>query len=153
MNWCKPSHQVEAVIRQKLDTHKLTSLLKDRLTRPASAAPQLAIPTFKGKEFIDVADIIRCEADGHCTHFYLAKERKVISSKNLGTYEALFAGAAFAPQARFLRIHHSHLINLAFIKAYDRYDNLVQMKNGDKVPIAKRRKNDFINWLKDGRLR
>jgi len=48
----------------------------------------------------------------------------------------------------FFRVHHSHLINLSFVKRYIKGDGgFVIMKDKSKVEISRRRKNEFLEKL------
>jgi DNA-binding LytR/AlgR family response regulator len=45
-----------------------------------------------------------------------------------------------------MRVHQSHLINLAHMKEIDHGDNFVLMTDGSKVEISKRKKKEF-SWI------
>jgi two-component system LytT family response regulator len=48
----------------------------------------------------------------------------------------------------FFRVHHSYLINLKFIQKYIRGEGgEVIMSNGKNIPVARSRKQDFMNIL------
>jgi two-component system LytT family response regulator len=99
----------------------------------------LAVPANFGYEFIIVNNIIRCEASGKYTFFYMNDGRKIISVKNLKEYEALLA-----PEV-FFRIHHAHLININFIKRYHKTKGIVEMEDSIKIPLAARRRREFLS--------
>jgi two-component system LytT family response regulator len=46
-----------------------------------------------------------------------------------------------------MRVHQSHLINLAHMKEIDHGDNFVLMTDGSKVEISKRKKKEFMDSL------
>lgn len=98
----------------------------------------LAVPANFGYEFIIVSNIIRCEASGKYTYFYMSDGRKIISVKNLKEYEALLA-----PEV-FFRIHHAHLININFVKRFHKSKGIVEMEDAMKIPLATRRKKEFL---------
>ncbi|MEI9908772.1 MAG: LytTR family DNA-binding domain-containing protein [Bacteroidota bacterium] len=64
--------------------------------------------------FINIPDIIYCEANGAYTHVYLKDGQKMVASKSLGDFEAQLVSN------KFFRIHHSSLINLNRIKEFQR---------------------------------
>src|SRR5436190_24163711 len=72
---------------------------------------KLSISTIKGLKFLDLNDIIYCEASGNYTIFHL-KSEKYIASKTLKNYEDLLTSF------NFIRIHHSFLINLSEVREY-----------------------------------
>ena len=48
----------------------------------------------------------------------------------------------------FYRVHNSHLINLAYIKAYNKgKGGYVIMDDGSEIEVSTRRKDDFIKKL------
>ena len=54
------------------------------------------------------------------------------------------------PSTDFFKLHQSHLINLAHVKSVLREDGgYALMQDGYKVPIARRRKEEFLKVLKD----
>lgn len=66
-------------------------------------------------EFIEVNDIIRCQAEGNYTDVFLhSPARKITVTKTLKELETQLA------EHNFFRVHHAHLINLAHIKKYSR---------------------------------
>lgn len=99
----------------------------------------LAVPVNFGFEFVSINNIIRCEANGKFTNFFMHDGNKMISIKNLKEYESIL------PQDVFFRIHHSHLININFVKRYHKMNSIVEMEDGIKIPLALRRKKDFLS--------
>jgi two-component system LytT family response regulator len=51
----------------------------------------------------------------------------------------------------FFRIHQSYLINFKYLQRYIRDDGgYVVMRDGRRIPIAKRRKEEFLAKMKVG---
>ncbi len=100
----------------------------------------IGIPTTEGYEFILVNDIIRCEGMQKCTRIITNEKTDLISSYNLGEFKKLL------DKYGFYSPHKSHLINLNMIRKYHKEGNLL-MCNGSWVPVAKRRKKDFLNRI------
>jgi two-component system LytT family response regulator len=49
----------------------------------------------------------------------------------------------------FFRVHKTHLVNLKHVIAYEKTDGgILQLSNGDKIPISRRRKEDVQKMLK-----
>ncbi|MDD5569682.1 MAG: LytTR family DNA-binding domain-containing protein [Bacteroidales bacterium] len=90
---------------------------------------------------ISVSEIIRCESKNNYTQFYLCDGSNVLVSTTLKDYEELLIPFGF------VRIHQSHLVNVDFIKSYDKKRELIQMKDGSDVPISARKKDDLIEIL------
>lgn len=135
--------KAEEAIYKKQDTQRLRLLL-DNLKNPDPGTHRIAIPTIKGREFIPVEDIMHCQADGGSTWLFLKNDRKLFSSQNLGTFEKILPAADTNQNHRFFRIHHSHLINIAFLKKYNNRSSEAEMQNGATLAISQRRKSKFI---------
>ena len=106
------------------------------------AAKKVAIPDMEGITFVQLQEIIRCEADRNYTVVYLDCGTKIVSSKALKEYERLFT------DFNFMRLHHSHLINLNHVKRYQKGDGgLVVMSDDSTVDVSRRRKAVFLEKL------
>ncbi len=105
-----------------------------------SAIPsKLAIPTSDGMEYLNTKKILRLEADGSYTHFFLDDGRKILVSRNLKEYHELLT------DKNFFRPHSSHLINLEFVKKYIRHDGTsIELTDGTQVPLARSKKEMFL---------
>jgi two-component system LytT family response regulator len=104
---------------------------------------KIAIPTMDGFVFMNVEDIIRCEANGAYTNIYSDKNEKITASKNIKEYEELL------PPPIFCRIHNSHLINLNRIKKYSKgRGGTVIMEDGAILEVASRRRDEFLAMFK-----
>lgn len=100
------------------------------------------IPVQQGFVVIRQQEIIRCEADGAYTHFYL-KDRgeKHTASINIGQVESRLG-------MDFMRVHKSHIINRDFILSYSKNEGLiVKMADRYEVPVARTQKDQFFKWL------
>ena len=144
----KAVQKVKETLAKSLNAERMTQLLNN-LDNPKSDTQKITIPNAHGREFILVENIICCSADGSCTWFYLADNRKILSTINLGEYEKLLPNAYSGYANGFYRIHHGHLINLRYIQIVNRRESYVQMKDNQKISIAARRKAAFLDLLKD----
>jgi two-component system, LytTR family, response regulator len=111
----------------------------------AKTPATLALPTAFGLEFIAVQNIVRAEAKGSYTVLFMNNGKSYTVSKALKEYEDLL------PQDIFFRIHHSYLINLRFIVKYHKgKGGVIEMTDKSMMPLAARRKNEFINLFLQG---
>ncbi len=118
---------------------QLNNLLQN-LQKKNETMRKVALHKKEGLIFVPVEDIIRCEASGAYTFFFVKGHGKIISSKNMKEYEAIL------PESIFFRAHHSHMINLGEIKKYHRgRGGFVEMNDGAKIDIAVRRKESFLS--------
>lgn len=94
--------------------------------------------------FIRHADIIRLEASGSYTVFYLENNVKQIASKSLKEYEAQLDPSVF------YRCHNSHLVNLKKVTKFVSQDGFfAQMHDGSAAEIARKNKDHFLDRLKN----
>ncbi len=102
------------------------------------ALGKVALPTQEGFEFIGQEEIIRCESDSNYTEVIL-DDRKIVVSKTLKEVQAMLDEDAF------VRVHHSHLINLRHIQKYQKGSGgTITMANGDAVSVSRGKKSDFL---------
>jgi two-component system, LytTR family, response regulator len=112
------------------------------------AAPnKIPLSTTNGLIFVKIADIMYCESSGNYTHFYLCDDKKIVVSRQLGEYEKLL------PEADFIRIHDKYIIHLTYIKEYIKGSGGdVVLENGKEIPVATRRKEEFMarfeKWIR-----
>jgi two-component system LytT family response regulator len=103
----------------------------------------VAIASIDKIELLKIDDIVYCKAEGKYTEFHLSNGKKILSSKNLGEYKNILeSGSLF-------RIHHSYVINIKHITKITKKDGYYcELINGDKLPIAKRRQDEFLKFIK-----
>ncbi len=93
-------------------------------------------------EFVPVQKIIRIEAAGAYSTFYLDDGCKIMVSKNLKEYETLLSAHSF------MRVHNSHIINLNKVKRMLKTDGgYAMMSDGYSVIISPKKKDEFIRIM------
>ena len=103
---------------------------------------KIALPQREGYEFVDVASIIYCHAEGAYTKVFIENKKQMLISRTLGDVEELL------PPELFHRIHHSSLVNLSFISQFLRTDGgYVVLKNGEKLSVSKAKKEMLMARL------
>lgn len=128
-------------IRLKSFNTQLDKFLEN-LKQVGPAVQKIALPEKNGIILVPVTDIIRCEASRGYTTFILKNRQRVLSSKNIKEYEDLL------PEHTFFRLHHSHLVNLNYIRMYHRgRGGQVEMEDGTLVEVAVRRKDELLARL------
>ena len=104
---------------------------------------KITLPTGNAYEVVLVKDIIRCEANDNYTNVYLASGKKYLVSGTLKHYEELL------PEKDFIRVHHSHLINMNHMLRFLKEDGgYAIMSDGSKVEVSRRKKDEFLKKLK-----
>ncbi|TAF72586.1 MAG: DNA-binding response regulator [Bacteroidetes bacterium] len=89
-----------------------TQLLVENLKTTQKTKHKIALPLLEGFEFVQIQDIIRCQANDNFTDVILKDGRKLMICRTLKFYEELLS------ENGFVRIHKSHLVNIAFAIRY-----------------------------------
>jgi two-component system LytT family response regulator len=115
------------------------NILFQSLYQQAQPSQKIALPTMDGLEFIKAEDIVHCQSEGNYTHIYLKDGAKFLICRTLKETEELLDGH------NFLRVHHSHLINLNHIKKYVKGDGgYVIMSNNTSISVSRSRKEELL---------
>lgn len=101
---------------------------------------KIGLPVDDGIVFTSTDEIIHAEAKGGYTVITLSDGKKIISTKNLKDVESLL------PESSFLRVHHSWIINLKYLKKYYRGKNsYMEMEDGSTIAVSIRKKGNFLD--------
>lgn len=133
---------VDNVVHRKKSRHidmQQLELLLSSLKNPRAPIERLALPSAEGLELHNINDIVRCEAQRGYTYIYLQSGQKILSSRNIKEFEELL------PESIFFRIHNSHLVNLNFVKKYQKgRGGYIEMTDGMQLEVAIRRKDELL---------
>lgn len=103
---------------------------------------KIAIPTLEGLLFFNLGDIVNLEAQSNYTSIHFINHPHLVASKTLKSIEELL------PAEMFFRPHHSHIINLKYVKRYIRGDGgQIEMENGHYVDVSRRKKDEFLKMM------
>jgi two-component system LytT family response regulator len=119
---------------------KLNTLLNNvhSLTRDTK---RLVLST-QGKMYvISLPEIIRCEASGNYTTFYLTDKKSIMVTYPIREYEEILVTYGF------FRSHNSHLVNLQQVERVEKKDNVMIMRDGSRAMISERRMTELISAL------
>lgn len=126
----EPAQQL--VYREQLDALVQELKLGER-------GPRIAVEHAKGIKLFDPRTIAHVEADGNCTVLHFADGTRYLDTRTLKVYEDLL------DPSQFLRVHRSHLINMAHLREYLRDDGQwAVLRNGSRVPVARDRLDAFL---------
>lgn len=116
-------------------------VLKDSL----SGGPfnKIALPASDGLLFIETADIVYLEADGAYTDVWLKNGSKIVVSKKLRFFEEILDG-----RVNFFRSHRSFIVNINYLKKYNKGENALTLDNGKTIVISRDKKSEFEHQLK-----
>lgn len=117
-------------------------ILLAKLQQPAASGARIALPTMEGLQIIPVHTIIFCSSSSNYTILTLKDKQKLTVSKTLKEIEEMLE------EHRFLRIHHSYLVNLDEIKKYMRGEGgTVLMSDGSSVDVSRAKKELLLKRL------
>lgn len=136
---------VDAVNKVKKDieneqTNLNLQILMEDLTHHDNHLHQLVVFDNKGFTIIKLTDLIMCEADGYCTHFYLTGKRKITSTKSMKHYEEMFANQ------QIIRVHRSFLINLSKITGYSKQGE-IKLEDNLTCPLGNNYRRQFLDKI------
>lgn len=135
---------VAKVIEKKKDkTGQLAlQMLLKNLQSPQTLEQSITLSTSDGLEFIPLQQIIRIEASGPYSHFYLKEKKKIIVSRNLKEYENLLTDHGF------FRVHNSHIININEVKRMIKTDGgYAVMSDESNITISPKKKDEFFQAI------
>ncbi|WP_337043216.1 LytR/AlgR family response regulator transcription factor [Emticicia sp. 17c] len=128
---------------EKSKLNEQLSLLLKIWKTPKELPNKLIINSLDGITLLNISEIICLEADGPYTTIFTANDGKIVSSKNLREYEDVLT------EHHFFRTHHSFMVNLNHVKKFIKADNLLVLTNGQTVDVSKRKKEEFLEMLKN----
>jgi two-component system, LytTR family, response regulator len=145
INFLELQAAVEKLKSKNLDASSLSNinmLIKNLSLSAEKSQQKIALPTMDGHIFVNVDDIIRFEAEGGYTYVFLSKGGKILISRTLKDFEE------FVNEDDFVRIHHSHLINIKHVKKYVKGSGgYVIMDDGSEVEVSVRKKDEFFKKM------
>ena len=113
-----------------------------RNIKQPSSQRKIALSYRDGYEFVEVAHIIYCQAEGAYTKVFLDNKKYIVVSKTLGDIEELL------PPDLFLRIHHSTVVNLGYVTHFVRSDGgYVKLQTGESLIVSKSKKDEVMERL------
>ena len=117
--------------------------LMSYLRMQGASTKKVAFPVSEGLEFVVVDDIVRCESEGSYCHIYIHNQSKLFLSKTLKQVSELISSE------KFVRVHHSHLVNMDHVKKYIRgKGGQVIMDDGTSIPVSRTKKDGFLDTLR-----
>ena len=137
---------VQKVERSRKIDNRQMEMLKQYLTPTTKTFPdKIALPHQEGVIFVELKNILYCEADDNYTRFFLANGQKHLVSKTLRDIQEILE------ERNFLRISRQHLINLDHIAKFMKGEgSYVIMTNGTSLNVSRTQNDKLIErfgWL------
>lgn len=131
-----PSHLKRAVARV-VERHTI----RQKAFEDENSGAAISISTVEGFRLVSTKNIIRLEAERNYTWLHIRNESPLLLSKTLSHFEE-----QLQPHG-FLRIHHSHLINPASIRGFQKTTGELVLEDQSMVPISREKKKLLSSFL------
>jgi two-component system, LytTR family, response regulator len=144
--------ELQKAVQKAMETteHPLPQQLEvllHKLSHPKVAVNKIAIPTIEGLQMVLVENIIRCEADRNYTNLFLKNKGKITASRNLKDLEEMLEDYSF------VRVHHSHLVNLNEVEKYIKGEGgYLLMSDKTTVDVSRSRKEILLKKLQSDKV-
>jgi len=130
----------KSVVTKK--TQQNVEVLLENFKRPETEPPKIVLSTAEKINVVKVKDIIRCESDNYYTNYFFIDGKQLLISKTLKENEELLS------DYNFIRPHKSHLINVIYIKSYNKHDGgSIVMTDGSVVPVSRRKREKILEII------
>ena len=140
-----PDRLVDVV--QRSLSRKYDRQLKGRIenlqhSRQQSEPEKIVVNNDQGYHFIQLADLMRLSSDRGTTTFHCHGLPQITVARNIGEFARLL------PEGLFFRCHQSHMVNKNWVFSYLFQDGgTILMRDKTPIPLARARKEDFIQWI------
>jgi two-component system LytT family response regulator len=122
-------------------TEQLEILLQ-KVHHSVTPVQRIALPTVEGLELIPVSSIISCSSRSNYSEFFMKEKQKRTVCRTLKEVEEMLEEHAF------LRVHHSHVVNLNEINKYIKGEGgYLVMSDGSTVDVARSKKEILVKRL------
>ena len=103
---------------------------------------QVILPTLEGFEVIKAEEIVRLQGNGNFTDVYLENGQKKMICRFLKHFSEILSHP-------FLRIHKSHIVNINFIRSYQKGNGgCVTLMDGSEIDVSPSYKEEFLKVFK-----
>ncbi len=128
-----------------LDMQSKIDVLKDSFK--TGQFNRIALPVSEGLLFVEVPDIVYLEAEGAYTNVWLRNGSKILVSKKMKFFEEILES-----RQNFFRSHRSFIVNINFLKKYNKNEASLTLDNGQVAYISRDRKAEFEDLLRQNKL-
>ena len=109
-----------------------------RETKPEKQ--QVILPTLEGFEVVKMEEIVRLRGNGNFTDIYLQNGTKKMVCRFLKHFSDILP-------LPFLRVHKSHIVNLGFVKSYNK-GGFLTLRDHSEIEVSITYKEEFLRNFK-----
>ena len=133
-----PDQLMEAVGKAEKMPSKRLEVLRSNL----GGTQRLALNSQDKIRIVELEEVVRCESHGSYTMFYTRDGESILVTKTLKEYDLLLSDLGF------LRVHQSHLVNMKYIKEFNKSDGgQIVLKDRTDIPVSSRKKTVVMRAL------
>lgn len=136
---------LEVVNRYKKINYNISKIDKlsifiEHLSGGTGANQRVVVPNQNGFEVFSANAITYIKADGAYSEIYsLNTNKATVCSKSLKMFQDILDPKVFH------KCHRSYLVNINYVKSYDRTEGVIYMIDGTEIPLSIRSKKEFAN--------
>jgi two-component system LytT family response regulator len=112
-------------------------IIIDNYRNKSTEAQQIILPTLEGFEVAKTSDILRLKGNGNFTDIYFTDGAKKMICRFLKHFDEIL-------DKPFLRIHKSHIINMDYVKSYNK-GGYVTLRDDSEIELSTTYKAQFLN--------
>lgn len=140
-----PEQLAEAIQRFKQKNRHFSKLRVNTFltnqTNDLEINRKIIFPSRNGYQVIRLSEILFCKAETSYSTIFTLDDGSFTVVSNLKNLEEIL------PSNVFVRCHKSFIINLNFVKSFDKQKGKAILKTGHEVDVASRRIDEFISAL------
>lgn len=122
------------------DLFNRNKVIVENFREPRQEKQQVILPTMEGFEIVKMEEIVRLKGNGNFTDLYLNDGTKKMACRFLKHFGEMLP-------LPFLRVHKSHIVNLQFVKSYNK-GGFITLEDGAEIEISLTYKEDFLKNFK-----
>lgn len=128
----------DEVYREQLQT------VLENLGHGSRKLKRISLPCANGFRLVNVANVIRLEADNNYSTFHLSSGEKILVTRSIKEYTDLLENSDF------VRVHKSHLVNLEHVERFIRESGTyVVMSDDTTIEVSRRKKDELLRKIQD----
>ena len=130
-------------VQQQIANHEIfdrNKIIVENFKETQPEKKQVILPTLEGFEVVKMEDIVRLRGNGNFTDIYLSNGSKKMVCRFLKHFSEILPYP-------FMRVHKSHIINVSFIKSYNK-GGFVTLFDDSEIEISTTYKEEFLKKFK-----
>jgi len=138
-----PDDLMQAIVRVEKQKQKIESykVLKSNIRE--DNCEKIAVPSGNLLIFLNLCDIMYIKGDGSYSELFMADKSSHVVSRNLKNFEEIICS-----NPAFVRVHKSYIVNLNFVRAYNKSDGgSLDLKSGFQVPVSTDKSSQILDKI------